>query len=324
MSPDLTSPPAPDAITTALVSRDPLRRYQAAGTAAAYFAAAQTDALQALVDAHGGNQSAAAREIGVTPQAVRKRLAAREGRSAEAADGQPQQQPALFFRNVDQADGELRMYALAAQDLADRRDQLVLGALAAGLSPEAIWRRTGIAPEVIARLAPAEPITVGVDVDLLLDTLEDTARALHAYVQTLEANPGVDILTQRLWSFAAESFTRNCAPGALAPPAPRREDYATTEEWVEACVGDDSAPQPDPGTPDPLAWESGPDAWIAAQIVMLRRAAAEGTDAPSLDGPERAAAQLAARVQRAVADAYLHLRTHGTVPVLPDPKEWTA
>ncbi|MET9403552.1 hypothetical protein, partial [Kitasatospora sp. NPDC002965] len=64
--------PLPDHLTAGLRDRDPVRRYRTAEEAldavSAYLDQIQAEAAHALVAAHGGNKSAAGRELGYGSQ----------------------------------------------------------------------------------------------------------------------------------------------------------------------------------------------------------------------------------------------------------------
>lgn len=69
----------------------------------------------------------------------------------------------------------------------------------------------------------------------------------------------------------------NTAPTALLPdPGIRPDDFATTEEFVDALVSREPSEEEQAAgqrTPTDLAITSGPDAWLAATYVAYRREA---------------------------------------------------
>ncbi|MEV7122155.1 hypothetical protein [Kitasatospora griseola] len=227
--------PLPDHLAAALEARDPAARYRAAASALDALSAAldgiQTAAALELVAAHGGNASAAGRELRFkTPQGFQQWLARRTDPAGGPAPAAPrsQEQPALRFADQDAALTALDDYLLDLQQVEDRREPLVLGALAAGLTPEAIYRAAGIPPAVTARLRPAE-IEVAADLEApaAFAVLEETGRALTGHAEALresaraagggKGDPQASGAA-RIWTQAARAFVHHVAPGALLPP----------------------------------------------------------------------------------------------------------
>ncbi|MER7707164.1 hypothetical protein ABTX81_30225 [Kitasatospora sp. NPDC097605] len=227
--------PLPDHVTAALTSRDPLRVYRAAEDAQEYLAdyldSIKATAAGTLVTAHGGNKSAAARELGFnSPQAFAawfNRRGERTG-AAEAAPHAPEQ-PALYFRNPDEARDALGDWFLEQQSVTDRLEPLVLGALAVGLTPEEVYRLSGIPLTTVKRMRPAK-IEVAADLGGLeaMTVLDETARALTAHALALAEAARADDQDESLlrspascgahiWSVAARAFVHQLAPAALVP-----------------------------------------------------------------------------------------------------------
>ncbi|MBD0670061.1 hypothetical protein [Streptomyces sp. CBMA156] len=217
--------PIPDHLATALRDRDPLRRYRAVADAidavTGYLDTMQADAARDLIAAHGGNASAAGRELGFgTAQAFKQWLGRRgAGELVAAAAGHAQEQPALFFRDPDDAQAALEDYHLEREEIDARLEPLVLGALAAGLTPETVYRVAAVPLETVNRLRPAK---IGVAADLetpeAMDVLEETGRALTAHARALAARSDAGPETEaaaRIWRNAAAAFVAHLAPTAL-------------------------------------------------------------------------------------------------------------
>jgi len=76
----------------------------------------------------------------------------------------PPTEPALAFRDKERAKEALRAWAEAEHDLNDRRDPLVRGALAAGVTPTEVYDLTRIARSTTARISPGKPADIEVAV----------------------------------------------------------------------------------------------------------------------------------------------------------------
>ncbi|MFE2729201.1 hypothetical protein [Kitasatospora sp. NPDC059327] len=354
----------PDRLAEDLEDRDPLRRYRAADnaiTAAVSFL--EEIKAQALRDLAAGpaGMGGAAREIGdVSRQALTKWLDRRAAATPTRAEPAPQEQPALHFSSAETAGDALLDWRLAQEEVDDRRDVLVLGALAAGVDPITVYRTSGIPLEVIHRLRP-DDIEVGVDLHAQFDLLEDCARALTAHAEDLAATTTTapEQAAGRLWSCAAHSFTRNLAPLALVPPTPAavaesRDRYqAALHAHVQALR------ERHPDVTDDQIDELVHDA-LPADVTALEKEyfaanqqfqdSVEDDETPpthlaQLNGDAWLAQQItqlrrqAAAGQRSggisdspevdaamaeaytrIADAYTHLRATGTVPALPPVK----
>ncbi|MEU8543167.1 hypothetical protein AB0C52_24820 [Streptomyces sp. NPDC048717] len=313
---------------------DPARRFTlaraaadaAAATAAAPYESVATEAMEQLIADHGDNVAAAAREVGLTPQALHKRRAKESGTVRPRPDAATQVQPALSFDSPEAARDALLDWALRLQDILDQRDALLLGALAAGVDPVAIAEDSGEGLDTLRRIRPAGNIAVS-PLDVYGEQIEEFARAVHAKAKALGDSAGnkAERSAATVWRFAAKEIVTNAAPYALMDDAPSldRSDYATDEEYVDA-----SPPAPeekDEPEPSELATVSGPDAWLAATFLSYRRQAAiepwapvdaeheaemELEDAASL----RASGEAVRQAFSDLADAILHLRTTGQVP----------
>ncbi|MET9403130.1 hypothetical protein, partial [Kitasatospora sp. NPDC002965] len=210
-------------------------------------------AAHALVAAHGGNKSAAGRELGYgSQQAFDKWLKRRTAGPAPDAAPHVQEQPARYFCDADDARAALEDWFLAQQETADQVEPLVLGALAAGLTPEAVYRTTGIGLSRTARLRPGH-IAVAADLTApeVYQVLDDTALALTAHAAALTAavpaaRPGDDDFAPPeasaalIWRYAAAAFVRNLAPAALIPE-PSFEEAALEEAYTAALRAHDDA-----------------------------------------------------------------------------------
>ncbi|WP_033355481.1 hypothetical protein [Kitasatospora aureofaciens] len=350
--------PLPEHLAHALEQRDPLGRYRAVQAAreavTAFLADVETQAVRDLIADHQGNKSAAGREMGMTPQALHDWLKRRAVRDLDDPAVFTQEQPALHFANEYDAEDALRDWQLKQQRIEDLRDPLVLGALAAGLAPESIYRYSGIPLHVTRRLHPTDdPIQVSVGSAGLYDVFDDTARALDAHARALldqaVDRAGHDVA--RLWRLATEGFVKNLAPTALEPEMPKplrslQDRYMQAmadfnEAWEAAhpdpddTPGDDDWPEdlraldteywkahrewqdslPKRGFPD-IEAQLRPDAWLAAEVTELRRLATAPQQPATEEGdPKAAAARRQAYAD--IATAYTHLRATGTVPPLP-------
>ncbi|MFI6883914.1 hypothetical protein [Streptosporangium canum] len=297
----MPTPAEPGAAIVAIP--DPARRARAARAAADAAAGLYTElyrnAVRALVAAHGGNRSKAARELNLTPQRVSQILAEDDAVPARAlAVGEP----ALYFADEYAADAALRDWFLVHQELVDRRDPLVRGARAAGLSPRQIRELTDLPLETIERLIAGD-ITTAVEVDLevweaavehfadLADAVDAVdAPAAHAYRHTGRA------LAAAIGMVIDESG-RSPAPDA-ALSGPRWEALspeAKAELMMNTPLGGDV---PELSSEDALlSW----DGWAALYCTSLERGAA------TAEGPLAEAMRHCAAILR-------HIRTCGALP----------
>ncbi|MFE8940933.1 helix-turn-helix domain-containing protein [Streptomyces sp. NPDC007872] len=322
------------------IADDPVRRFlaadaggKAAGEAAAKAAAAPYDqaaleALQDLIDGHGGNIAAAARELGMSKQALYKRMAKAGGTvpARPAAKSAVQFQPALWFESREDARDALMDWHLRSQSVNDERDAFLLGALAVGLDPIAISEYTEVPLETLRRIRPAGNVTVSAlrrDNEEVYDAF---ARAVHAHATRLMDHAKAPTASEdphtagaysvaRIWYDTAESIIGNTAPYALMPdPTIRAEDYPSAEAFLEALatreptqeeLDIDKRPQSD------VATINGPDALLATTYVRYRREAAKETTATD---PNPEITQAIRQAFSDIADAIAYLRTTGEVP----------
>ncbi|MFJ1756499.1 helix-turn-helix domain-containing protein [Kitasatospora sp. NPDC088134] len=353
--------PLPEHLEAALYDRDPLRRLRAVRAARAdadnFFRELELQALTDLVALHNGNDSAAARELGVTSQGLGRKLKRATSAVAEQSLAN-QEQPALYFDDTYAAEDALVLWQYAEQELADHRDPLVLGALAAGLSPESVYRCSGIPLDVIRRLRPSGDIVVGADVNRAHEVLEATGRAMTAYAEGLRerARTPEERESALVWTTAADSFVRNAAPMLLLPEvsAEEAEAFGGHGAALRAWSLQDGEEDTGPAAPE----IDGNTADVSAEVReakekhnrVLRAHAEERSPEPVHASPERLArfsvdawlateiAELRRRAARHtgrapepgtrdisafcramsdVADVYTHLRATATVPPLP-------
>lgn len=142
-----------------LAETDPARRYHAAKAAAKAAAApyeqAAEDALQDLIAQHGGNEAAAARELGKTKNALYMRKKRATERASGARAAAPEQvQPALRFDSPRAARDAVLDWALRQQEVTDQQEVLFLGALAAGADPVALSEDSGVGLDTLRRIRP--------------------------------------------------------------------------------------------------------------------------------------------------------------------------
>ncbi|WP_158888035.1 hypothetical protein [Amycolatopsis anabasis] len=310
--------PVPDLAAIRAID-DPVRRREAArAMAQAVTAQCRTielDAEKELIKRHG-SVSAAARELGFSPTALLKRHPGADRDTAPAGNGAAQAIPALRFATPEEAEAALQDWQLERADLDDERDQLLLGALAAGIDPVRIYELTGVPVDTITRLRPAGNITVSALADSDLDLLDDFARALHNHARARmdHATTQAERTAARIWQMVARSVIVNCAPGALVDPLPA-EAYRDEETFVAAMTQsaqnktDNETSDP---TPDRVAMQGGPDAWLAKQSIQFRRIA----QLPAASGKDLDTHPAISAAFTAIADAIAHLRRTGTLPTL--------
>lgn len=308
-----------------LSETDPARRYHAAKAAAEAVAApyeqAAEEAVEELIAQHGGNVAAAARELGLTRQALYMRKKRTDPpAAAPAAAGQVQ--PALRFTDARHARTVLIGWQLRQQEITDQLDALLLGALAAGVDPVQISEDTGVGLDTLRRIRPAGNIEI-TPLEEFSPELEEFARAVHAHARDLtgRAASRPERTAAAVWRDAAEAILSNVAPLALlGEPSVRAEDYPTWEEYVAAVethepTEEEKAAEGRQERQSELAATDGPDAWLAATYLAFRRSAAREGYESDADDPEAAATTDAIRAAFGeVADAILHLRTTGQVP----------
>ncbi|MFF0386814.1 hypothetical protein [Streptomyces sp. NPDC004286] len=308
-----------DPLAMLAAETDPARRYKSAPTV---LAAVQDAAARDLVAAHAGNASAAARELGISAQAVNKRLsgsAALPHRSTAV-----QREPAQHFATPDDAEAALLDYALRRQQLDYQRESFLLGALAAGVDPVRVAELSTEPLDLLRRIRPAGNISISA-LDPYDGQLDEFARAVTEYAAALtaaaEAAPDdpVTHTVAQVWRMEARALVRNAAPTALAPdPTVRPADYDDAEEFAAAFAASladaEDTETDDPGQASELAVVSGPDAWLAAHCAELTSLAAQYRAAPDQDE----IGQALVRVYEDIAAAIRHLRTTGHAPVLPE------
>ncbi|MFD6329267.1 hypothetical protein ACFWGI_06770 [Streptomyces niveus] len=311
---------------------DPLERFraaQAAGKAvAARYARLQNEALHELALAHAPvtgknvgepNYAAAAREVGLTPTAVHKRLKGEDPAARPAGTPAVQAEPARRFDGADDAEAALDDWALRRQDVMDEAEPLLLGALAAGADPLTIHERTGESLELLRRIRPAGKIQVSRIGDFD-EVVEDFARLVTAHAAALNehAAPGAERSAAQVWHRSAAQIVTNAAPYALLPPVPivRAEDYDTPGAYADAVLNSPGEEQTDTWSgQDEVATVSGPDAWLAKFTVQLAREARRGVP-DYMPAEHREHAEAVGRASGEVAAAVRHLRATGTLPVL--------
>ncbi|MFF9070480.1 helix-turn-helix domain-containing protein [Streptomyces sp. NPDC014891] len=304
---------------------DPARRFQlaraaseaAAAAAAAPFEDEASGALDELIAQHGGNVAAAAREVGLTAQALHKRVKRHKdgGATRPAPSAAEQPQPALRFESAEFAVTALENWTLRQQEITDQRDVFLLGALAAGVDPVTVAETTGVGLDTLRRIRPSGNITLSAIADNWDPVLEDFARAVDARAKALAADvtSSTTRAAHRVWWHTARYIVTNAAPTALMPDLPDEKDFASTEEYVEAMINREPTPEEtaeDERQPTALAVADGADAFLAALWVEMRRQATT-THAPGGDEEIHAAHRQACGE---LADAIHHLRTTGQVP----------
>lgn len=307
---------------------DPVERYKAARVAgqavAEQYADIEVDALRELTAAHRGNEAAAARELGISPQAVHKRLAKRQDRPADPPTTAAAQQtePALHFDSPSHAEDSLRDWALRRQDVDDQRDVFLLGALAVGVDPVTVSDLTDQPLDLLRRIRPAGNIAIS-QLDQFGPELEKFTRdtTAHAAELTARAQTPAEDSGARIWSLTAASIVSNAAPYALdAAPTVKVEDYTDAEEFAEAFLTEAKSRSNDQEyvQQDEVAIVNGADAWLATLCVQLTRQADESRTQP-LGDPESSAAM--AQAFEDIAGAVRHLRSTGTAPALGERKD---
>ncbi|MFJ4342990.1 helix-turn-helix domain-containing protein [Streptomyces sp. NPDC088915] len=305
-----------------LAETDPARRYHAAKAAAEAAAApyerVADEAVEDLIAQHGGNVAAAARELGLTRQALYMRDKREKTGGGAGAAAAEQVQPARHFNSPQEAEDALRDWALDQQEVTDQLDVLLLGALAAGADPVTISELSGVPLATLRRIRPGGNITVS-RLNEYGPEIEDFARAVHARAAALRAAAATkaEHRSASIWQHAARAIVTNVAPYALMPdPGIHVEDFDTAEEFAEALSTREPSEEEkaeDEREPSRLAVLSH-DGYLAATYLVFRREAARER-LPFEETPEEIAAGEA--VQAAfgeLADAILHLRTTGQVP----------
>ncbi|WP_329431068.1 hypothetical protein OG339_48770 (plasmid) [Streptosporangium sp. NBC_01495] len=292
-----TSEPTPEAVIAGIT--DPARRARAAkdarSAANSFYGEMYRAALRDLVAAHGGNKSKAAREIGITSQALSQLLAddARPGQAPAAGE------PALYFASEDKADAALRDWFLANQEMIERRDPLVRGAFAIGLSPREIRELTDLPLETIERLVAGDITTaVAVDLEVWEEAVERFAdladaavpQAAYAYRNTGRALAGAICMA------IDDSGRAPARDPALSGPA---WEALSLEEKAELIMNTPvNGNVPETSSENALlSW----DGWAALYCARLEHGAADG------EGPLAEAMRHCAAILR-------HIRTHGDLP----------
>ncbi|MFE7055905.1 hypothetical protein ACFVAO_11900 [Streptomyces californicus] len=297
----------PEVARLAAIS-DPAARAKAAAEAARdagrLFRTIEVTALHDLVNAHGGLDkhgavTAAAREMGRSAEAVRKRIIA----APDTGNTEPYEQegePGRYFASSDDAYEALLDWKAQREDLMLRGDPLVRGALAAGVSPRVVRDVTALSLDTIDRL---ESTSAGTAVDVPMHVWEDTVDYLADMAPALGKN-------SRIARWAAQSLAgvvglpaRPDGHRAELPEALRGEEFdaLSVEEKVERVM---NAPKPE-GEEVPAASHQdlldGPDGWAAAFCGSME----------SLAGSKDADFATAARK---VAAVVRHVRVTGSLP----------
>ncbi|MFG1976982.1 hypothetical protein ACGFJC_47285 [Nonomuraea fuscirosea] len=276
--------------------RDPLFRAEQARAVQSQASRDYRDAVRDIVAGHGGNMSAAARELGVSPQRVSQIMAGLEP-PAEGDDSL--HEPARYFSDKYEADAALRDWALAWQDLIDRRDPLVRGAHAAGLSERQIREVTSLKPETIERLTAGD-ITVAVNVPLevweaAVEHFADLADAARHPARIAYRNTG------RALAGAIGLPITDDGRAAQLPPSLTGPEFEalTPEEKADRMMSTPMDGEVPVSSPDHvlLGW----DGWAALYCTTLNRAA-DAYDTPLGDA------------MRHCASILRHIRLHGSVP----------
>lgn len=317
-------------ITLARVARisDPVERYKAARVAgqvvAEQYAAIEVDALRDLIAGHQGNEAAAAREIGISSQAVRKRLAKRQEQPGERAKATAvvQAEPALRFKGPRDAEDALRDWALRKQDVVDQRDVFLLGALAAGVDPVTVGELTNEPLDLLRRIRPAGNIAVS-QLDEFGPELEKFARDITAHAAELaeRAQTSAEHSGAQIWNRVASSIVSQAAPYAFdAAPPVKAEDYSDADQFAAAVLAEaeSSGDDQEYAEQDEVAMVSGADAWLARLCVQLARQADECRTQPL---GEAETSEAMAQAFEDIACAVRHLRSTGTAPVLGEGKD---
>ncbi|MFB7341150.1 hypothetical protein ACFCZ6_13925 [Streptomyces hydrogenans] len=304
-----------------LAETDPVRRYHAAKAAAEAAAApykqAAEEARAQLIAQHGGNVAAAARDLGLTRQALYQG-GKRDAAKGSGTAGAEQIQPARHFDSPEQARDALRDWAYEQQEVTDRLDVLLLGALAAGADPVDISEDSGVSLDTLRRIRPAGNITVS-RLDEYGPEINDFARAVRARAAALRtaATSTAEHRAADIWHHAAREIARNAAPVALMPDdGPRKEDFGTIDEFIEAVVSRKRSEEEEAEDTKPLSpsASAGPDAYLAATYLAFRREATRGPLWSERTPEEAAAGEAVQAAFGELADAILHLRTTGQVP----------
>ncbi|MFE5853258.1 hypothetical protein ACFQ61_08560 [Streptomyces sp. NPDC056500] len=299
-----------DPLATLRAIADPAQRAKAASAAAEDaprpFRELELEALRALVDAHGGTKkhgavAAAAREMGVSGEALRKRLNPAISDTAEVYA--PEGEPGLFFAATEDAVDDLHGWALLDQELNDRRDPTVRGALAAGVSPRQIQEITGLTGDLLTRLAAT---SAGTAVDVPLEVWESAVPYLADLALTLPMERPARDAARALAGVIGLGVDTHGYPLPLPPGLTGPEfDALSPEEKAERTMATKWPEVEQIPLPDPDSAQAGPDGWAASYCAELTRAATEssGDYAVSL---------------RAVAGVLRHVRTTGTLPTTGD------
>jgi DNA-binding transcriptional regulator YdaS (Cro superfamily) len=276
--------------------RDPLFRAEHAKAAQAEASRDYREAVRDIVAGHKGNMSKAARELGISPQRVQQIMA---GMEPPAEGDGSLYEPARYFVDKYDADAALRDWALDWQELIDRRDPLVRGAHAAGMSERQIRHLTGLKPETIERLTAGD-IVVAVDVPLevwesAVERFTDLADAASHPTRAVYRNVG-----RALAGAIGMPINEQGRAAVLDPSLSGLQFHALTEEekaerLMSARI-DGDVPEVSPEH-QLLGW----DGWVALYCITLTRTAADA------DNPLGDAMRHSASILR-------HVRTHGSLP----------
>ncbi|MFD8222472.1 hypothetical protein ACFV2U_54895 [Streptomyces sp. NPDC059697] len=276
---------------------------------------------QAAADLVAGHRtvSAAAHEIGMSPQEFTKRLeilGRPEGRATH------QMEPARRFESQGDAEDALRDYGLRLEEVTDELGPLVLGAAAAGIPWQLIYGHTRTGPDALAWFLPATgSIEVAAPADF--GELETFARWITAHARALKdaATTWSEGCEAQIWDMEARRFVANCAPAPLHTPSDvgvRESGPETPAEEFAAYLNAVAASSAEEKHDTPGAFDqlTDPDAWLSVECVGLEREAAKIRERLAADpGTERADGEVAtADAFAELASAFRQLRRTGKAP----------
>lgn len=315
---------------------DPRERFEQARAASraahAAYQRVEAAAAAALVAAHGGNVAAAAREVRVSFNGLKKIL------GKDAATDPPsvnrrvvQAQPALWFADANAARDALQDWALRRQEVADTEEVLFLGALAAGLDPLAMHEQAGVSLDQLRRIRPQGNIVVSAlkpgDHEVLsvfAHRLIEHGQRLTARASESGASPA-DAVAARTWLHLVNRIATNIADDVLLPPSTvdaadfgDLDDDANLTRYLTALQEEGQDRPATSARPELLAVTAGPDAWLAQlQLALLRTAAEPDTslsEADDQDESEKATREAVLAVYTSIAAVIDELRRTGVVP----------
>ncbi|MFJ6437762.1 hypothetical protein [Streptomyces sp. NPDC091416] len=288
---------------------DPADRAKAAAEAALdatrQFRGIELAAMQDLVNAHGGTSkhgavAAAARELGRTTEAVRKRIVSVSGEDGSEPQ-EPGGEPGRYFESADEAYAALLDWHLQQQEMTHRRDPLVRGALSKGLSPRVVRDTIALSLDTIDRLESTSP---GTAVDVPWDVWEGVIALLADLAPRLGRHDLAARSAARQLAGVIDVPVDDAGRPAELPDTLRGPEFEalSPEEKAELTL---STPWPESDNQPAVSPEDvlgGPDGWAAKFCAELEEAAG-GQDE-----------QMAA-ASRKVAAVLRHVRLTGTLPV---------